>query len=70
LTAQGHKKSKVGLIVPKKNDRIGAAVMSEYWVVRQYIFYLLLKLYSKYKLDRNRNITHDTDINIKKIEKI
>ena len=27
--------------------------------------YLLLKLYSKYKIERDRNITHDTDINIK-----
>jgi len=27
-----------------------------------YLFiYLLLKSYSKYKIDRDRNITHDTD---------
>jgi len=28
--------------------------------------YLLLKSYPKYKIDRDRNITHDTDMNIKK----
>jgi len=28
--------------------------------------YLLLKSYSKYKIDRDRNITHGTDINIRK----
>ena len=32
-----------------------------------YLFiYLLLKSYSKYKIDRDRNITHGTDINIRK----
>ena len=29
------------------------------------VTYLLLKSYSKYKIDRDRNLTHDTDINIK-----
>ena len=28
-----------------------------------HFIYLLLKSYSKYKIDRDTNITHDTDIN-------
>ena len=32
---------------------------------QQLFIYLLLKSYPKYKIDRDRNIAHDTDKNIK-----
>jgi len=43
--------------------------MSENRVVKMviFIYYLLLKSYPKYKIDRDGNITHDTYVNITKI---
>ena len=36
-----------------------------YCVIIFLLYYLLLKLYPKYKIDRDRNTAHDTDKNIK-----